>query len=229
MRFACPLLTCLLVAAPAFCGVLDATVLETWADVQDRVTGGFEFFARGDTDHVRLTRANPPVVEETPYDLWTNSVSRGFKVVYNMMGIPAGISIDDVSSIFDTLIPIDELTSHLLVTAYIPSLGRDPNSTPVEVSLTNLKLTLPDLSIHDVGADLVTNGSDRYLLIATDDVLMNGFILSGSVEFTWSGGSEPPEPDEQWFEVSPVLVPEPVGVVMALLGTLMIGRLRPRR
>jgi hypothetical protein len=219
-----------LLAAPAFSNVVSTQFFETWAEVDQVVTGGFEFYARGDTDHVRLTRATPLAVEESPYDLWVSGVERSFQVTYNFGGIPAGIRMDDIHAVFDTDIPIDAETHHLLVTAWLPEGGGGgARSSGVEVALTNLKVTLPNLTIHNVGVDLVTDGTARYLLIETDVPLTGGFILSGAVAFTWDDPNDPPPPPpDQWFEVSPVRIPEPAGGLLALGGVLLIG-LRRRR
>ncbi len=200
---------------PASAYTIAAEHYATYAEVQSHIIGGLDFFARGDTEKLRIISVSPPGQGQTPYNLWNNDIPHAFKVVYNASGI-AGISIDDLYSI--TLpVTIDAATNGLLVTAFTDPVGRT-------VHLDHLQITLPSFQIYNVDAVAHASPTD-YLLVRTDLPLTDGFILSGQVTFAWSGSLPPPA--EQWFEVSPVVTPEPAGAVLTLIGALLIGL--PRR
>ncbi len=213
------LLLCAVLTLPASADVITATtVYDNTADVEAVVIAGRELFFRGDTEHVRLTQVNPPNVVETPYDLWESGVGRGFRAVYNLMGTPAGIGIDDVEAISPGPIPINEETNGLLISAFAPLTG-------LRVELSNLKLTLPDLTIHDIPVVVDAQSNEQYLIAEVGDEvdLTAGFIVSGTVAFTWDGGTIP-APADQWFEVTPVVVPEPSACLLLLCGLPLLRR-----
>jgi len=199
-----------LLAGPAGAALITTEHYHTWAEVEAHVIGGFEFFARGDTEKLRMTRTDPPAEAHVPFDIWNSGVPHGFKVVYNAGGI-AGISIDDVYTV-QLPVSISPLTNGLLVTAFADGADRS-------VLVSNLKLTLPPFNIYDVG-DVAFAPATDYLLIETDLPLAGGFILSGTVTFSWSG-SLPPA-DQQWFEVTPVITPEPAAYGLLLAGPLLL-------
>lgn len=89
------------------------------------------------------------------------------------------------------------------------------------VLLDNLKLTLPGFIIYNL-ADVAQSPTPEYMLLTTDAALRDGFILSGQVTFSWDGSL--PAPDEQWFEVTPVVTPEPSALLMALGLPLFLRR-----
>ena len=215
MRRATALLLCGLLAAPALASI-DSAHYGSMSEVYQHVVAGFDFFARGDTEQLRMTRAVPPEVNEMPFTLWNNGIAHGFKVVYNAGGV-AGISIDDLYTV-DVPVTINPETNGLLVTAFVEGADRS-------VRLDNLKITLPGFTMYDVGDSALAPAPD-YMLLTTDLPLTGGFILSGTVTFSWTGALAPRT--DQWFEVAPVVTPEPASGLLALAGAAL-SFLRPRR
>ena len=210
MNRATAIVLCAVLATPAFAELITTEHFSSFAEVQARVIGGFDFYARGDTEKLQETRTNPYSQQQLPFNLWNNGIAHGFKVVYNASGI-AGISIDDLYSI-EMPVTIDPRTDGLLVTA----LASAPGSS---VLVSNLKLTMPGMVIYNVN-DTASAPNTDYLLIDTHLPLVGSFILSGTVTFSWSGSMPPP--DQQWFEVTPVVLPEPAaGGMMAAAATLL--------
>ena len=214
MKTTIAILLCSLLTAPAFSAVITTQHFGTQAEVDAHVIGGYEFFARGDTDKLRITRAAPPAMAELPFPLWNNGVPHAFKVVYNAGGI-AGISIDDLYTIQEP-VNIRPDTNGLLITALAAGQGRS-------VLVNNLIITLPGFIMHPVANAAAAPNTD-YLLVTTDLPLAGGFILSGTVTFNWAGAKPPPF--EQWFEVAPVVVPEPAAGLLVTAGLLLAGRRR---
>lgn len=212
MRSITAIVLCSLLAVPAFSAIITTQHFGTQAEVDAHVIGGYEFFARGDTENLRITRADPPAMAETPFTLWNNGVPHAFKVVYNAGGI-AGISIDDLYTIQEP-VDIRSDTNGLLITALAAGEGRS-------VLVDNLIITLPSFVMHNV-PDAASAPATDYLLVTTDLPLSGGFILSGTVTFSWTGAQAPPL--EQWFEVSPVVTPEPATGVLLAAGLLLAGR-----
>ncbi len=211
MRWVVAWVLCGALATPVFAGVIATEHFSTLAEVEAHIIGGMEFVARGDTERLRITRVDPPEVAEMPFDLWNNGVPHAFKVVYNAGGI-AGLSIDDLYTITEP-VTISPDTNGLLVTAEALGAGRS-------VVLQNLIITLPGFLMYPVG-DVASAPETDYLLVETDLPLVGGFILSGTVTFTWDGDLPPPA--EQWFEVTPVVIPEPASGVLAVLGLVLLG------
>ncbi len=60
-------------------------------------------------------------------------------------------------------------------------------------------------------------------LIAVNTIvwIVTAVILSGQVTFGWAGGLPPPA--EQWFDASPVVVPEPATGLLLVFGALALG------
>lgn len=221
MRLAIALLTCGCLVAPASATTITTQHFDTWAEVQQVVIGGMEWFARGDTQEVSLTpAASPQDRVAVPYNLWNSGFLTAFTVVYNPTGSPIGMTIDDVMAIYETPAPpivVDSRTNGLLVTAFATGAGRS-------VEVRNLKITLPGFQIYDIG-DIAFAPTTDYMLIETDLPLTGGFILSGQAVMTWTGPLAPPA--EQWFEVTPVVTPEP-GSALLMLGGLVMSVLRRR-
>lgn len=209
-------LLCSLLAMPTFAAMIETEHFSTFAEVQQHVIGGFDFFARGDTQLLRETRTSPYSQQTLPFPLWNDGVAHGFKVVYNASGI-AGISIDDLYTI-EMPVTIDPRTDGLLITA----LADAPGSA---VHVNNLKLTFPGFVIYDV-FDTANAPNTDYLLIATHLPLINSFILSGTVTFNWTGSLPPP--DQQWFEVTPVVLPEPASAGLLAAASALLPLLRRR-
>jgi hypothetical protein len=183
-------------------------------EVQARALGGFEFAARGDTEKLRLQRFNPPGEAQVPFDLWNNNVPHAFRIVYNPDG-NLGISVDDIFTVLSP-VTVDARTNAILLTAFVFGGGRS-------VALENLKITVRQFEVHDVN-DVARAPETDYLLIYTDLPLTGGFILSGTVRFSWTGALPPPT--EQWFETTTLVVPEPVPLVLLL--PALVGLRRPR-
>jgi hypothetical protein len=214
MKTAIAIILCSLLAAPAFSAIITTQHFGTQAEVDAHVIGGYEFFGRGDTEKLRITRTDPPAMAELPFPLWNNGVPHAFKVVYNLNGI-AGISIDDLYTIQEP-VSIREDTNGLLITALAARQGGS-------VLLSNLNITLPNFTIHPVGDTAAAPNTD-YMLVTTDLPLAGGFILNGTVTFSWAGTMPPPI--DQWFEVAPVVTPEPAAGVLVTAGLLLAGRRR---
>jgi|GEM_PF-3635737 len=208
------IVTCGALVWPAAADLITTQHFGTLAEVQAYVVDGFDFVARGDTAELRITRADPPAQAATPFNLWNNGIPHGFKVVYNAGGI-AGISIDDLY-VVQMPVTIDPATNGLLVTAFTEGSGRT-------VRLDNLRLTLPGFVMYDV-PDVALAPPTDYLLIETSLPLTDGFILSGTVTFSWSGSLPPAA--EEWFEVAPVVVPEPTSMLALVGGVLLMVRRR---
>jgi hypothetical protein len=216
MKYAIVPILCACLASPALASLISSHHYSSMAEVQQHVIGGFDFYARGDTEKLRETRTSPFAQQELAFPLWNDGIAHGFKVVYNASGI-AGISIDDLYSI-TMPVTINPLTDGLLVTACATAPGSS-------VQVSNLKLTLPGMVIYDVGSTANAPPTD-YLLIDTELPLINSFILSGTVTFNWSGSLPPP--DQQWFEVTNVVMPEPAAGTLLAAGGLLTGVLRRR-
>lgn len=222
MRWMCLLMcgVCLSAAAVADTVITDVRHFDNAADLDAYVDPGFEFAARGDTDYVRVTQASPLEVVETPYDLWSSGVARGFKAVYNLQGVPTGMVIDDVTASLAQKTPISAATNGLLITAHTDDAANS-------VSLTNLKLTLPNLMIYNLGDVAFASGGTDYLVAHIDAPIVDGFILSGSAAFSWAG--DLPEGATQWFEITPVvIVPEPASGIFMAAGSAALFLLRRR-
>jgi hypothetical protein len=217
MKTTLALLLCSFLAAPVFATAITTQHFGTQAEVDAHVIGGYEFFARGDTEKLRLTRTDPAGMAELPFPLWNNGVPHAFKVVYNAGGI-AGISIDDLYTIQEP-VTIRPDTNGLLITAFAAGTGRS-------VLVSNLVITLPGFVMYPV-PDIASAPNTDFLLTTTDLPLAGGFILSGTVTFNWTGAMPPPV--EQWFEVAPVVVPEPAAGLLATAGLLLAGRRRGSR
>jgi len=212
MRFITAITLCSLLATPAFSDLIATQHFSSQAEVDAHVVGGYEFFARGDTQKLRITRTDPPAAAETPFTLWNDGVPHAFKVVYNAGGI-AGISIDDLYTI-QVPVTIRPDTNGLLITALAAGDG-------CGVQLGNLVITLPGFVMHNVADTAAAPGTD-YLLVTTGLPLAGGFILSGTVTFNWAQSLPPPV--EQWFEVAPVVVPEPAAGLLLSAGLLLARR-----
>jgi len=207
MRCVLALVLCGLSAASSY-GQITTQHFPTYEEALNHVASGLEFTARADTEKMEVTAADPPAHAETPFDLWTNGVPHAFRVVYNA-GSTTGISIDDRFAVISP-VNVDPATNGLLLTAFTQMDGR-------QVRLDNLKLTLPGFQVYDVN-DFALAAPPDYLLITTDLPLAGSFILSGQVTFGWPGDLPPPA--EQWFEASPVVVPEPSAAALLILGGL---------
>lgn len=202
-------------AGPASGYTIDTQHFASPTEVNDYVTGGYDFFTRGDTEQVRVTV--PPDSGTEPFGLWNNGVAHAFRVSYYPDGI-VGMSIDDQ---FEVQMPvtIDPDTNGLLVTAVAQGgAGRS-------VTVDNLILTDAAWNWYLIEDAAVAPGDD-YLLVETDLPLTEPFILSGTVTFAWEGEIAPSS--EQWFEVTPVVVPEPACGLL-LMVTASLGMFRRRR
>ena len=209
MRTGIVILTSALLAVPGLAATITTEHFGSMADVEALVTDGFEFHAPGDTQKLQLTRTDPLAQAEQPFGLWNNGVPHAFKVVFSPAGI-AGISIDNVYTV-ETPVSINPATNGILVTAWTPAAGR-------AVAVEDLMITTSDLMMYPVPG-LAAAPVPDYLLVNTDLNLAGGFILSGTVRFDWTGNLPPP--DEQWFDVTTVVTPEPAGLGLALLGALV--------
>ncbi len=210
------LLTVALGAAPALADTITTMHFASMAEVEAYVIDGFEFFARGDTEALSVTVTDPPAYVDTPFNLWNDGVAHGFKVIYNTTGGFVAISIDD-QYIISAPVEIHEDTDGILVTAF-------SDAPDASVLLDNLVITTADFQMYDVN-DVAQAPPTDYLLIATDLPLTESFILSGTVTFDWAGSLPPPE--DLWFEVTTVVVPEPASLALLALGSLLAIR-RPR-
>lgn len=208
MRLATVVLVCGVLAAPVTADLINTRHFGNFAEVQAHILGGLDFVARGDTQELRITRADPPGSATAPVGPWNNGIPHAFKVVYNAGGI-AGLSIDELYAV-EFPVTINSATNGLLITAFVEGAGRG-------VRLENLRITLPGFIMHDVG-DIALAPPTDYMLVDTALPLVDGFILSGTVRFDWTGALPPPA--EQWFEVSPVVIPEPAGAAILIAGAL---------
>lgn len=208
MRLAMVVWMCGVLGAPAMAGLINTQHFGSLAEVQTHILGGLDFVARGDTQELRITRADPPGSATAPVGPWNNGVPHAFKVVYNAGGV-AGISIDELYTV-QVPVTINPATNGLLITAFVDGAGRG-------VTLGNLRITLPGFIMHEVG-DAADAPPTDYMLVDTSLPLVDGFILSGTVQFNWTGGLPPPA--EQWFEVAPVVIPEPATVLLLAGGVL---------
>ena len=214
MRLAMVVWMCGVLATPLMADLISTQHFTSLAEVQAHILGGFDFVARGDTQELRITRADPPGSAAAPVGPWNNGIPHAFKVVYNAGGI-AGISIDELYTV-EFPVTINPATNGLLITAFVDGAGRG-------VTLANLRITLPGFIMHEVG-DTADAPPTDYMLVDTSLPLVDGFILSGTVQFNWTGSLPPPA--EQWFEVAPVVIPEPATVMLLAGGA--VGRLRRR-
>lgn len=214
MKTAIAIILCSVLSAPAYSAIITTQHFGTQAEVDAHVIGGYDFFARGDSEKLRMTRTAPPATAELPFSLWNNGVPHAFKVVYNANGI-AGISIDTLYTI-DQPVSIDADTNGLLITAFAGGQG-------LSVLVSNMNITLPNFTIHPV-ADIASAPGTDFLLVGTDLPLAGGFILNGTVTFNWTG-TMPPAAD-QWFEVAPVVTPEPAAGALVMAGLLLASRRR---
>jgi hypothetical protein len=214
MKTTIAIILCSVLAVPAFSAIITTQHFGTQAEVDAHVIGGYDFFARGDTEKLRITRTDPLAMAELPFPLWNNGVPHAFKIVYNAGGI-AGISIDDLYTIQEP-VNIRPDTNGLLITAFAAGQGRS-------VLVSNMNITLPSFTIHPV-PDIASAPNTDYLLVSTDLPLAGGFILNGTVTFNWAGTKPPPI--EQWFEVAPVVTPEPATGALVMAGLLLAGRRR---
>jgi hypothetical protein len=221
MRVTSIAIACVVLASPALAATITTQHFNTWAEVQQVVVGGMEWTARGDTEQLSLTPTDaPPSRVAVDYDLWSSGFETAFTVVYNAPGSPIGITVDDVQAIYESPQPpilVDEETNGLLVTAFAAGAGRT-------IELHNLKITLPGFQMYDVG-DIAYAPDTDYMLIETDLPLTDGFILSGQAVMSWTGPLAPSA--EHWFEVTPVVTPEP-GSGLLLVGGLLLGVIRRR-
>lgn len=213
---------CFALSAPAMAGVLGTQHLTSQAAVDALGLTGFEFTAQADTERVGISSAFDPLAGvTTPYYLWTADVPRAFQVTYNPTGDVQGMSVDTTLAMMEAT-QIETAANGLLISGRALGGGR-------QVSLTNLVITLPSFTMYPVGDTLLADATlqpEDYLLVTTDLPLANGFILSGSVSFDWSGDLVPTSPQEQWFSVSPVMVPEPAALVLVAAGVLGAWRRR---
>jgi hypothetical protein len=207
------LLTAALATAPALADMITTTHFASMAEVEDYVIGGFEFFARGDTKALSVTVTDPPAYAGTPFGLWNDGIPHGFKVVYNTTGGFAAISIDDLY-IISAPVQIHDDTNGILVTAFSQVPG-------ASVLVDNLVITTADFQMFGVN-DVSAAPPTDYMLIETDLPLPESFILSGTVTFDWEGNL--PAPQDLWFEVTSVVVPEPGSLALLALGSLLMLR-----
>lgn len=219
MRAVTALMMCGLLAAPALAGIISTQYFADESELPAWLTG-FEFAARGDTESLQLIPAAAPGdAVSVPYNLWESGVERGFQAVYDVGGIPAGMGAGDVQAIYETIIPINPATNGLLITTY--AVGEDRS-----VLLDNLTITLPGFAMVSVGLPATSPGGQSILLVETDLPLESGFILSGTATLTWTGDLAPPS--EQWFEIEPVVTPEPASALLLGLGLALAGLRRLR-
>lgn len=211
----------LALSAPALAGVLSTQHLMSQAALDALGLSGFEFTALADTESVGIYSTFDPLAgAATPYYLWAADVPRAFQVTYNPTGDVQGMSVDTTLAMMEAT-QIETAANGLLISGRAIGGGR-------QVSLTNLIITLPSFAMYPVGDTLLANAlqPEDYLLVTTDLPLANGFILSGSVSFDWSGSLFPTPPEEHWFSVAPVMVPEPATSVLLVAGALGIRRRR---
>lgn len=222
MRIGMRLSLSLALSAPALAGVLGTQHLMNQAAVDALGLSGLEFTAIADTESVGISATSDPLAGvTTPYYLWAAEVPRAFQVTYNPTGDVQGMSVDTTLAMMEAT-PIETATNGLLISGRAIGGGR-------QVSLTNLIITLPGFVMYPVGDTLLADATlqpEDYLLVTTDLPLANGFILSGSVSFDWSGDLVPTLPQEQWFSVAPVMVPEPAAIVLLAAGALGSWRRR---
>lgn len=180
--------------------------------VQSLIVGGAEFSGRADTAAVALTHFDPLQHVQQAYPLWTDGEERGFNLVHNADGVTA-MSVDTIHALLEP-VSIAAETNGLLITT--TALGADR-----AVLLDNLQLTLPGeppIAINDVAT---MSDGQSWMLITTDHPLANGFILSGAATFGWNDGLA--SPADQWFEIMPVVVPEPAGVLLLVAGIVVLA------
>lgn len=170
----------------------------TFEQFQPFFRGGMEFTARGDTEDLTVTRAVPAESSAVKFPIWNNGVPHAFKIVHNANGITA-LEIDDIYS-FVSPVAIGPRTNGLLITSTAAAGG--------SIRLSNLKLSRSPFDIKNINA--ISEVPPKELLLVKTTSPLSTFILSGQATFTWSGAL--PLPEEQWFELTPVVVCEPCDV-----------------
>lgn len=166
-------------------------------DFQPYLIGGQEFVTRADTEKLRVTQIAPFSEALTPFNAWNNGVPHAFKIVHSPGGA-TGVSVDEPFAQI-TPINITSLTNGLFVTVSATGAGQS-------VLLSNLKLTVTGVQPIDIATTAHAPATD-FLLIFTRRPLVDGFILSGTATFSWTGAIPPAI--EQSFELSPVVICEP--------------------
>jgi hypothetical protein len=217
-----PLLVIVLMStalASAADGVMFTAHYATEQELLANIVDGFFYVGRGDTQQVSIRRKDPPGSAERPFTLWNDGQPHAFQCSYNGSGL-AAMGIDNVFVDIDG-IQVDRFDG-LVVTAC----SEDPG---VSIRVDDLVITDHNLHFYPVAEQALAVGpaARDYLLIATDMNLAEGVILSGTATLDW--GATLPGPNRLWFEVAPVLLPEPSAcAALAGLG-LGLRLLRPRR
>jgi hypothetical protein len=227
------MLMCGAMAMPSLAATITTSHYSDLTDVFDYVINGpvFDFYARGDTEKTSMTVPPGGYAEAllTP-GVWASGDPQSFRVTYDPGTNRAGISLNNE---FTSELPvtIHPDTNGLLVTAFTDQ----PGATVLVHNMRIMQIVggiptfyppLTDPPIQDAAAAPATD----YLLIELDlpeDLADYTFVLTGQVTFTWQGSSSPAA--NQWFEVSPVVTPEPAGGLLLMLGLLVSGLRRAMR
>lgn len=181
----------------------------------------FDFEARGASETLRIaTLANGTAEVELPKtpNPWQNGLPHAFRVTYDANTQRAGLIFDTVFS-SSTEVTLRPETNALLITAFTSVPGGS-------VQLNNLQL-LSGLSVYGISTSAVADDNQGFdlVLLFTDLPLTQSWALGGQVTFAWPG--DLPLDNQQWFSVSPAVVPEPATGVL-LLGGLLLGLRRAR-
>jgi hypothetical protein len=219
-----------LLAAPAWADIIPHN-FNTQAEVDAVVSGGYDFFARGDTVKTSLTIPDNGAYSEelfTP-DFLLNGQPHSFRVTYSPAIDRVGITVDDE---FTTELPVtlDPATNGLLVTAFTDVPGSI--MTVSGMKIISEGAWYPSLlgpPFAEVASAPATGDHHFLLFEATPGTdFTAGFVLAGQVTFTWAGDTPPPALD-QWFEVTNViLVPEPASAALLAAGTMALAWIRRR-
>lgn len=214
MRYALSLLVVLAVAGTASADIVSTQHFATQAEVDAAIIDGYYYIGHGDSDSVEMRVG--ATIDEVAFGLWNDTQSHAFEFSIDDAGLGA-FAIDDVYRYAPSVEA--EYFDSLLVTVRTD----DPNVSILvdELMLFSGVATIEPVAATAGAADV--DGED-YLLIETDFNLAEGFVLFGNVTMDWTG--DMPAADNAWFQVTPVVVPEPAGVLLAAAGPLLLRRRR---
>ncbi len=231
MRYLAAILLSGVVVSSGLAASITTQHFSSIAEVNDYVINDpdFEFYARGDTEMTSMT-APPDGYDEAPLTdgLWINGDPHSFRVAYDVDTNRAGISLDNE---YTSELPIDihPDTNGLLITAFtdVPGATVRVHNMRIILKVGEALQYYPPLGDPPIADQALAPDTD-FLIIETDLALTDyTFVLAGQVTFSWPGGADDiPAGANQWFEVSPIVTPEPTGGVLALMGSVVFLRRR---
>lgn len=211
---------CCLLVAPTLADQIPVMHFATQAEVDSYVVGGYDFFARADHEATTV-RIDEDVYSDTiPGGVWLDDADQAFRVTYDATNGRVGITFADGFST-TTELTLTEADA-LLVQAYadVPAATVTVKNMAVRQGMDIYQTDPPATQVSAAGE----GPNAGFLLLDMRELvdLTESWRLGGQVSFAWEG--DPPAAASQWFQVTPVRIPEPTSCALVILGFLFSRR-----